>query len=189
MLVGFTVPEYSSISEHMSKLGLLGGYPAFFEKALGVIAGVSITVFSLALIRHPLGRFSFTAFTSVMFGINMLSNGIFPMGSPLHGLYGIGFFALLTPAYLPLKCTQANKSKPFPSSPNGLPSLYPAIGSKAVRQSFRGVPDSSEAVHYSSEAVPDWSRAVQHYSKAVPDGSKGVGDGLRGLADGFRVRR
>lgn len=98
MLVGFTVPGYSSISEHMSKLGLLGGYPAVFEQMLSVIEGVSLIIFSLALVRHPSGRFAFTVLTSVLFGISMVCNGVFPMGSPLHGLYGIGFFTILTPA-------------------------------------------------------------------------------------------
>lgn len=98
MLVGFTVPGYSSVSEHMSKLGLLGGYAALSEQITCVISGVSIIIFSLSLIRHPSGQFAFTVLTSFLFGINMLSNGIFPMGSPLHGFYGVGFFSVLTPA-------------------------------------------------------------------------------------------
>lgn len=98
MLVGFTVPGYSSVSEHMSKLSLLEGYPATFEQIAGGLSGVSIIIFSLALVRHPSGQFSFTVLTSILFGMNMLSNGIFPMGSPLHGLFGIGFFSVLTPA-------------------------------------------------------------------------------------------
>jgi hypothetical membrane protein len=98
MLVGFTVPGYSSTSQQLSELGLLGGYPAAFEMISAIIVGVSIIIFSAALVRHQSGRFAFTVFTSSLFGISMLCNGIFHMGSPLHGLYGIGFFAILTPA-------------------------------------------------------------------------------------------
>ena len=97
MLVGLTVPGYSSVSQQMSELGLLGGYPAAFEHIFGIIVGVSVIIFSLGIVRHPTGRFAFTVFTSLLFGISMLCNGIFPMGSPLHGLYGIGFFTVLTP--------------------------------------------------------------------------------------------
>ncbi|MEO7217347.1 MAG: hypothetical protein ABI026_04070 [Gemmatimonadaceae bacterium] len=62
-----------------------------FESALGLVVGASIIVVRVPLIGHPYGRFAFTAFTSVLFGISMLFNGIFRMGTLLHGLYGIGF--------------------------------------------------------------------------------------------------
>ena len=97
MLVGLTVPGYSSASQQMSELGLLAGYPAVFESALGVIVGVSVIIFGFGLIGHPSGCFAFTAGTSIVFGVSMLSNGIFPMGSPLHGMYAIGFAVILTP--------------------------------------------------------------------------------------------
>lgn len=97
MLVGFIVPGYSSISQQGSELGLLPGYPAVFESILASIAGVSVIMFGLGLIGHSAGRFAFTASTSIIFGISMLSNGIFTMGSPLHGMYAIGFAVVLTP--------------------------------------------------------------------------------------------
>lgn len=98
MVVGLTVPGYSSMSQQMSALGLVQGYPAIFESVCALVIGLSIIAFSLALIKHPSGKFSFTVFTSLLFGISMLFNGMFPMGNPLHGLYGIGFFTILTPA-------------------------------------------------------------------------------------------
>jgi hypothetical protein len=97
MLVGFTVHGYSSTSQQMSELGLLAGYPAAFESVLAIIVGASVIVFGLGLIGHPSGRFAFTAGTSIVFGVSMLSNGIFTMGSPLHGMYAIGFSVILTP--------------------------------------------------------------------------------------------
>lgn len=97
MLVGLTVHGYSSTSQQMSALGLLAGYPAILESVLAIIVGVSIIIFGLGLIGHPSGRFAFTAGTSVVFGVSMLSNGIFPMGSPLHGMFAIGFSVVLTP--------------------------------------------------------------------------------------------
>ncbi len=98
MLVGLAVPGYSSISQQLIELGLLSGYPAVLESIAGITVGASIILFSLTLIGHPSGRFTFTVATSVLFGVSMLFNGLFTMGSPLHGLYGIGFFTVLTPA-------------------------------------------------------------------------------------------
>lgn len=97
MLVGFTVHGYSSTAQQMSELGLLAGYPAVLESVLAIIVGVSVIIFGLGLIGHPSGRFAFTAGTSIVFGVSMVSNGIFPMGSPLHGMYAIGFSVVLTP--------------------------------------------------------------------------------------------
>ena len=97
MLVALTVHGYSSASQQMSELGLLAGYPAVLEAVLAIIVGVSIIVFGLGLIGHPYGRFAFTAGTSIVFGVSMLSNGIFHMGSPLHRMYAIGFAVILTP--------------------------------------------------------------------------------------------
>ena len=42
-------------------------------------------------------RFALTALTSVLFGVAMFSNGAFTTGSPLHGMYAIGIFSILTP--------------------------------------------------------------------------------------------
>lgn len=100
VLIGFglTVPGYSSVSQHLSELGLLGGLPARMEQAAGVISGGSILLFSAALLVEG-RRFALTTLTSSLFGLSMVFNGIFPMGSPLHGLYGIGFFVVLTPLF------------------------------------------------------------------------------------------
>nr|AAK28586.1 hypothetical protein [uncultured bacterium] len=111
MLVGLTVSGYSSISQQLSELGPLGGYPSVFESVLAVIVGASIIIFSLALVRHPSGEFAFTVFTSLLFGISMLCNGIFPMGSPLHGLYGIGFFSVLTPVLFVAELHPSKRTK------------------------------------------------------------------------------
>lgn len=42
-------------------------------------------------------RFALTALTSVLFGVAKFSNGAFARGSPLHCMYAIGIFSILTP--------------------------------------------------------------------------------------------
>lgn len=111
MLVGFTVHGYSSISQQMSELGLLSGYPAVLESVVGIIVGASVIIFGLALIGHPSGRFSFTAGTSIVFGVSMLCNGIFTMGSPLHGMYAIGFSVMLTPVLFVVELHESEQTK------------------------------------------------------------------------------
>ncbi|MEM0926447.1 MAG: DUF998 domain-containing protein, partial [Planctomycetota bacterium] len=38
-----------------------------------------------------------SAFLITVFGISMISNGLYPMGSPMHGLYGIGLSLAIAP--------------------------------------------------------------------------------------------
>ncbi|WP_312252425.1 DUF998 domain-containing protein [Stenotrophomonas sp.] len=95
-LAGLLVPGYSTLSQHMSELGLLQGLPRWVERCAAVVSGAAILVFSVALLSHG-SRFACSALTSSLFAACMISNGVFTTGSPLHGLYGIGMFSVLTP--------------------------------------------------------------------------------------------
>ncbi|WMJ70628.1 DUF998 domain-containing protein [Stenotrophomonas sp. 24(2023)] len=92
----FTVPGYHSLSQHLSELGLLPGLPAQAVLLGPSISGCSIIIFSLSLLVQA-RRFALTAVTSTLFGAAMLSNGLVTTGSPMHGLYGVGIFSVLTP--------------------------------------------------------------------------------------------
>jgi hypothetical protein len=55
--------------------------------------------------QRGLRQYLFTSFSALIFGASMVSNGSFVMGSPLHGLYGIGFFVVLVPAFFAAEFT------------------------------------------------------------------------------------
>lgn len=99
MVVGLFVPGYSSIHQHMSELELLSPNIAMACRVGAIIAGGSIVGFAIALLLHGGSRYAFTALAAVIFGISMVSNGVFTMGSPLHGLYAIGLTVILCPAF------------------------------------------------------------------------------------------
>lgn len=92
------VPGYSSVSQHMSELELLGGAVATLTRFAAIVSGASIVLFAFGLLAHS-RQYAFTALASIVFGLSMISNGVFVMGSPLHGLYGVGLIALLGPAF------------------------------------------------------------------------------------------
>lgn len=92
----FTVPDYHSLSQHLSELGLMPGLRAKAVQVGGLVSGSAIILFSLALLAHG-RRFALTVLTSILFGVSLVSNGVFTTGSPLHGFYGIGIFSILTP--------------------------------------------------------------------------------------------
>jgi len=60
-----------------------------------MLSGTAIIVFSHALLGSG-RRFALAALTSTLFGVAMFSNGAFTTGGPLHGMYAIGIFSILT---------------------------------------------------------------------------------------------
>jgi len=99
MAFGFIQPGYSSISQHMSELEVLH-WPAEMATRIGaLLSGLSIVGFGIALVLEKHARMPFTAGAAVVFGASMMSNGIFVMGSPLHGFYAIGLSVVLIPAF------------------------------------------------------------------------------------------
>lgn len=92
------VPGYDSIAQHISEVALLDHPLAWVQRIAAAVTGVSILLFGLGALLWTPRRLGFTAFAAWAFGASMLSNGVFVMGSPLHGLYGLGLFMVLVPA-------------------------------------------------------------------------------------------
>ncbi|MGE0552834.1 MAG: DUF998 domain-containing protein [Gemmatimonadales bacterium] len=97
-VAGFFVPGYSHLRQHASELGRPSSpvYPYYnwFATALGlaIVAFAVGMVLELANRRRPILG---TAATMLLTGAAFASNGVFPMGSPLHGLYGLAIFSVI----------------------------------------------------------------------------------------------
>lgn len=98
MFLAFFLPDYSSVSQHMSELELLDHPIAIITRIAVVVSGVSIVVFALGAVLSAPQQFGFTALTALLAGAATISNGVFPMGNPLHGLYALALFMVLVPA-------------------------------------------------------------------------------------------
>ncbi len=105
ILIAFFLSGYSSISQHISEVALLDHPIALIQRGAALITGVSITLFGAWLFMAKGAKY--TAVAAVLFGASMISNGVFVMGSPLHGLYGLGFFMVLVPAFFATEVAQA----------------------------------------------------------------------------------
>lgn len=97
-LLALGVPHYSSMCQHVSELQLLDHPIATVMRIAPIICGVSILLFGVGAYLTAPTRFAFTALTSAAVAANFISAGIFVSGSPMHGLYGVGFFIPLVPA-------------------------------------------------------------------------------------------
>lgn len=106
ILIAFFLPGYSSISQHISEVALLDHPIALIQRGAALITGVSITLFGTWLFMAKGAKY--TAVSAALFGASMISNGVFVMGSPLHGLYGLGFFMVLVPAFFATESAPAS---------------------------------------------------------------------------------
>lgn len=106
ILIAFFLPGYSSISQHISEVALLDHPIARIQRGAALVTGVSIVLFGAWLLLAKDSKY--TAIAALLFGATMISNGVFVMGSPLHGLYGLGFFMVLVPAFFAAEIAPAN---------------------------------------------------------------------------------
>lgn len=97
-LGGILVPGYSSLSQHASELLAAGGGAALCMRINAFGSGLGFIVFALGLMALSPQRPAIGALCYFVFGCTRISNGIWPMGSPMHGLYAIGVLNTVAPA-------------------------------------------------------------------------------------------
>lgn len=96
-IAGLFAPDYRWISGHGSELSLVPGLASMLFKVTVIPWGLSFIVFGLGLLKLGKG-WSIGALCWILFGIAMCSNGIWPMGNPMHGLYALPLVSLIAPA-------------------------------------------------------------------------------------------
>lgn len=108
MLFALFQPDYVSLAQHLSELTLLDQPIAYVVRAAAILTGSSMLLFGIGVVAARTPRLWFTALAAVIGGASMISNGVYVMGSPLHGLYGIGFFMVLVPAFFAAEACRAD---------------------------------------------------------------------------------
>jgi hypothetical membrane protein len=96
-IAGAMVPGYDWVSQHASELSLASGFGRTLFTITVLLWGASFVAFGLGLARLARWR-SAGAICWILFGMAMCSNGLWPMGSPMHGLYALGLVSLIAPA-------------------------------------------------------------------------------------------
>ncbi|GAB2570922.1 DUF998 domain-containing protein [Dyella jejuensis] len=114
--IGLFVPGYSVLSQQMSELEMYATLPNVATRVAAIVSGLSIALFGMGLLLRYPRESRFTMLAAVIFGVSMIGNGVFTMGSPWHGLYGIGLFDMLVPAFFAAEI----------AAPRGLKSLTTA---------------------------------------------------------------
>ena len=97
-VAGFLQPGYSARAQHVSELTQVTGAPHALANVAGIGTGIGFILFAAGLWLVSNRRVAYGSLCWAVFGASMISNGIWPMGSPLHGLYGVGMLNLVAPA-------------------------------------------------------------------------------------------
>ena len=97
-LGGWLVPHYNSIAQQASELTLIGGAPRILVDVAAIGVGLFLALFAAGILRVSERPFAFGALAWILFGLSMASNGIWIMGSPMHGAYGLGLVVMAAPS-------------------------------------------------------------------------------------------
>lgn len=91
-------PGYSAIAQHASEMLQTPGWGSVCIRIAAVGSGLCFVAFALGVWRQSGRPFAAGAACWLIFGISMLSNGIWTFGHPMHGLYAVGIANLIAPA-------------------------------------------------------------------------------------------
>jgi hypothetical protein len=90
--------DYSHVGQHASELAINNNRVAVELFNIGIfITGISIILYGLGLVLKFKRQLSVTSFLIIVFGVTFIFGALFKIGSPWHGLYGIGLSILLLP--------------------------------------------------------------------------------------------
>jgi hypothetical membrane protein len=113
LIAGLLVPDYDMIKQHASEITLTHYKNAIliFDSGM-ILSGLSCVLLALGII-FDLRKFYLSSILLIIFGISMVSNGIFPMGNVMHGFYGIGLIIMLLPFAICYELKNENIKKIF----------------------------------------------------------------------------
>ncbi|WP_298913329.1 DUF998 domain-containing protein [uncultured Algimonas sp.] len=92
--------DHNSLTQHMSEYEATDGLLPTISRYSTVVTGLSVSLFAIGcLFGTGRFRFSWTFVAALVFGLAMLSNGVFTTGTPMHGLHGLAVFLVLVPTF------------------------------------------------------------------------------------------
>lgn len=96
-IAGWLTEDYSLISQHASEITLTDFETAKLILNSGaVLTGFSCILLAFGILLH-FRNYYLSSAVLLIFGISMISNGIYPMGAAMHGFYGIGLSYMILP--------------------------------------------------------------------------------------------
>lgn len=104
-------PGYNPLAQHASELLQAPMLASICGRIAAIGSGVGFVAFAIGTWRESGRRIAVGAICWLVFGISMLTNGLWPMGHPMHGFYTIGIANIIAPAmsHIELGAWSANR--------------------------------------------------------------------------------
>ncbi len=104
-------PGYNALAQHASELLHAPTLASICGRIAAIGSGMGFVAFSIGVWRESGRRIAVGAICWLVFGISMLTNGLWPMGHPMHGFYTIGIANIIAPAmsHIELSAWSANR--------------------------------------------------------------------------------
>jgi len=104
-------PGYNPLAQHASELLQAPTLASICGRIAAIGSGMGFVAFSIGVWRESGRRIAVGAICWLVFGISMLTNGLWPMGHPMHGFYTIGIANIIAPAmsHIELSAWSANR--------------------------------------------------------------------------------
>ena len=98
LVAGSLVTDYNQVGQHASEINIAEyGNTKNWISIMCFAVGTSYVLFSIGLLKNGWRNFGLIGVLFILFGISMYNNSIYPIGSPMHGYYGIGILSIVTP--------------------------------------------------------------------------------------------
>lgn len=111
--LGIIIPNFDYFSKSISYVALEAPIYAYTHRTADIVIGLSMFCFAIGVLRTSQSKFSPTALSSFLFGISMVSAGIWTLESPLHLLYNLSIFMIMLPIAFALEFKNSIKSNSF----------------------------------------------------------------------------
>ena len=112
ILASFFAIDYSNIGQHANELAINTSKIAGIVFNIGVsITGVSLILYGIGLLSNFGKQFAITSFLVIVFGITFIFGAVYKIGSPWHGLYGIGLSIMVFPLAFLYEMEKENTNK------------------------------------------------------------------------------
>jgi hypothetical protein len=106
-------PQYNAVSQHGSELLAAGEFAALCLRVAAIGSGLAFIAFGAGVWAKSGRTVALGALAWILFGLSMVSNGVWPMGHPMHGLYAVGIANLVAPALSHIELAPWLKSRRY----------------------------------------------------------------------------
>lgn len=111
--LGIVIPDFDFFAKSISYVALEAPIYAFTHRAADIVIGLSMCGFALGIQRISQSKLSSATISAFIFGISMISAGIWTLESPLHLLYNLSIFMIIVPMAFTLEFKNTIRSERF----------------------------------------------------------------------------